>query len=404
LVTLQPDAGLFARLHNRHERPMSLTLRPTVASIDLAALAHNLAEVRRLSPGMHILAVVKADGYGHGSVPCARTLEKHGAYVFGVALVEEALELRQAGIRKPIVVLGGPYGDFTEVVANDLWPVIFLPEHLRGLDAAARSASKRVLAHVKLDTGMGRIGLLPDQLAGFAEASRSCGNVVLDGLLSHFANADLADQELTRKQLVRFHEGIAILRQAGAPLTYRHISNSAGVMDLPEARDGKEFNLVRPGIMLYGHYPADRFRATTQLRPVLTWKTAVVQVKSVSSGVPISYGGKFVTRRPSRIATLPVGYADGYSRRLTNVGEVLVRGKRAPIAGTVCMDMCMADVTDIPGVDVGDEVVLLGRQGEAVVSADEIAQKCGTIHYEVLCGISARVPRIASWSDPPPFP
>jgi alanine racemase len=373
---------------------MSHRYRPTVAQIDLAALAHNLAEVRRLSSATRVLCVVKGDAYGHGAVICASALEKLGADILGVALVEEALTLRAAGIKSPIVVLGGPYGDFIDVVANDLWPVIYSDDHLRSLDLAARAASKTARAHVKLDTGMGRIGLLPAQVAGFAETARQCRNVTLDGVLSHFANADLADQEMTRAQLRLFREGTSLLRAAGAPLTWRHISNSAPVMDLAEARDGADFNLVRPGIMLYGCYPAERLRALTSLRPVMSLKTAIVQLKRVGAGVPISYGGRFVTRRPSTIATLPVGYADGYSRRLTNVGEVAVRGQRAPIAGTVCMDMCMADVTDVPDVAVGDEVVLIGRQGQAVVTADEIAQKCGTIHYEIFCSISARVPRV----------
>jgi alanine racemase len=217
--------------------------------------------------------------------------------------------------------------------------------------------------------------------------------VVVDGLLSHLANADVGDHYMTRLQIRRFRDAEAVLRAAGHPISWRHISNSAAAMDLPEVKDGTGFNLVRPGIMLYGEYPAERLAAVARLEPVLTWKTSITHLKTLGPGVPVSYGGIWTTPRESLIATLPVGYADGYNRRMSNRGEVLVRGVRAKVVGTVCMDMCMVDVTHIPGVSVHDEVVLLGRQGEQCVSALELAQKCETIPYEVLCAVGARVPR-----------
>jgi len=367
--------------------------RPTVAEVDLDALLHNLEETRLLCPQTRILAVVKANAYGHGAVPVTVALEKAGVDCFGVSLVEEGVELRQAGIRGDIVVLGGAYSDYAEIVAHDLIPIVFTAEHLVRLQTAAERADRPVRAHLKVDTGMGRLGLMPEELPEFLRYLSSAPRVILDGLMSHLANADVGDHYMTRVQIKRFKEAAQVLRAAGHPLGWRHISNSAAAMDLPEVKDGTEFNLVRPGIMLYGEYPAERLRQVAQLEPVLTWKTSITHLKNVGPGVAISYGGTWTTPRPSVIATLPVGYADGYSRHMSNKGEVLVRGQRARIVGAVCMDICMIDVTHIPGVSVHDEVVLLGRQGEDVVTAQEFAQKCDTIPYEILCGVGARVPR-----------
>ena len=364
-------------------------IRPTVATIDLAALARNYRSIRAHATGADVLAVVKADSYGHGAVRCSQVLEREGAALLGVALTEEGLELRQAGVLARVLVLGGAYGDrFDLLLGYDLTPLVFRREHLEGLAAAARSLGRRAVVHVKLDTGMGRIGLQPEELGTFAETARALG-VEIEGLASHFANADLADHQQTRKQLVRFGEAANALRARGHQLRYLHLANSAASVSVPEARG----TLVRPGVMLYGLYPGERFRPMVDLEPVFRWSSAVSHLKHVPEGTPISYGSRWVASRPSVIATVPVGYADGFDRRLTNVGEVLVRGKRARVAGTVCMDQTMFDVTDIPGVAVGDEVVLIGRQGDETVTADEVAARCGTIHYETICGIGARVPR-----------
>jgi alanine racemase len=372
-----------------------LRIRPTYAEVDLGALRQNLQLAQARSAPAELLAVVKANAYGHGAVPVARTLEAAGVAWLGVALVEEGVELREAGVKSRILVLGGAYdGGYEALVEHRLTPVVFRTEHLAGLALAARRTGKRVAAHLKLDTGMGRIGVLPDGLSAFLEEAERFPEVALEGLLSHFANADLANAELTVRQVSRFREALAQMRSRGTEPALRHLSNSAGVLSLPEVRDGVALNLVRPGLMLYGVSPAPSFIEPGQLRPVLSWRTAVTHVKQVPVGTPVSYGSTWTARRPSTIATLPVGYADGYSRRFSNQAQVLVRGQRAGVAGRVCMDMTLVDVTDIPGVAVGDEVVLLGSQGKETLTADALAEWEGTIPYEVLCGVGARVPRL----------
>jgi len=363
-------------------------IRPTVVTIDLDALAWNFRHLRDYARG-EVLAVVKADAYGHGAVQCARTLEREGAHFLGVALTEEGLELRAAGVETPILVLGGAYGDRWDLlVGHDLTPLVFRPEHLEGLSHAARALGRTPVAHVKLDTGMGRIGVQPGDLAAFLDAAVRHG-VVLEGLATHFANADLADSALTEKQIERATAAAELMRSRGLGPKWLHLANSAATVSLPKAHG----TLVRPGIMLYGEMPSPRFRGEVNLKPVLRWTTAITHLKQVPAGTPISYGSKWTAQRPSLIATLPVGYADGYPRSLTNQGEVLVRGQRARVAGTVCMDQFMIDVTDVPGVQVGDEAVLLGSQGEARIGAEELAERAGTIHYEIFCGIGPRVPR-----------
>jgi alanine racemase len=370
-------------------------IRPTRAEIDLGALTRNHETLRAAAPGVDVLAVVKADAYGHGAVPVSRALEAAGVRFLGVALVEEGLALREAGLRGDILVLGGAYeGGWETMLEHRMIPVVFRPEHLTALDAAARARGVTARAHVKVDTGMGRLGVLPADVPAFLEAARACRRIELEGLCSHFANADLADAALTGLQVTRFRAALAQMRAAGFDPRWRHLSNSAGLLALPEARDGVEMNLARPGLALYGLVPAPWLRPARILEPVLSWKTAVVHLKSVPAGTPISYGSTWTTPRPSRIATLPVGYADGWSRLLSNRGTVLIRGRRAPIVGRVCMDLCMVDVTDVPAAEVGDEVVLLGRQGTEVQDAHQLAGLQGTIAYDVLCAIGARVPRV----------
>lgn len=382
-------------LPEQRRRALDLRIRPTRAEVDLAALRANLAQVRTLAPRADVLAVVKANAYGHGAVQVAHALESQDVAMLGVALVEEGVELRNAGVKKPILVLGGAYeGGYDLLVDYDLVPTIFREDHLEQFAAAAARAKKTVRAHVKVDTGMGRIGLLADEVAPFAALAHKTPSVKIDGLLSHFANADLADADLTSLQIQRFRDALATFRHHGIDPSFRHLSNSAGVLDRPEVRDGLELNLVRPGIMLYGLSPAAWMKERVQLAPVLSWKTALTHVKRVARGTPVSYGSTWVAPRDSIIGTLPIGYADGYSRLYSNKGEVLVRGRRAKIAGRVCMDMTMVDLTDVPGAAVGDEVVLLGEQAEERISAEELAGLSQTIHYEVLCAVGARVPRV----------
>jgi alanine racemase len=377
-----------------------VSIRPTRAEIDLGALIRNYRTLRTAAPEVDVLAVVKADAYGHGAVPVSRALEAAGVRFLGVALVEEGLALRSAGLRGDLLVLGGAYdGGWDLLLEHRMIPVVFRPEHLTALDAAARARGTVARAHLKLDTGMGRLGVLPPDLPAFLEAARACPTVVLEGLCSHFANADLADAALTGLQVTRFRTALGQMRAAGFEPRWRHLSNSAGLLALPEARDGVELNLARPGLALYGLVPAPWLHPPRVLEPVLSWKTAVVQVKSVPAGTPISYGSTWTAPRPSRIATLPVGYADGWSRLLSNRGAVLLRGQRAPIVGRVCMDLCMVDVTDLPAVEVGDEVVLLGAQGPQMQDAHALAALQHTIAYDVLCAIGARVPRVVVGSD-----
>jgi alanine racemase len=378
----------------QRRRALDQLIRPTWAEIDLEALVANVSAVRALAPRTDVLAVVKANAYGHGAVVVGRALEATSVRMLAVALVEEGVELRNAGVRKPILVLGGAYhGGYQLMIEHDLTPAVFRIDHLEDLAEAARRKGLRAAAHLKVDTGMGRIGVFPDELDAFLDRAAHIAEVRLTGVLSHFANADLADAELTGEQIRRFRAALAAMRARGMEPPLRHLSNSAGVIDRPEVRDGLELNLVRPGLMLYGVPPAPWLREKVSLRPVLSWKTAVIHLKRVKKGTPISYGSTWIAPRESVIATLPVGYADGYDRAYSNRGEVLIRGRRAPIAGTVCMDLFMADVTDIPEVALGDEAVLLGEQGAERISAEDLAQLSGTIPYEILCRVGARVPR-----------
>ena len=359
--------------------------------IDLGALEHNCREVMRRVPGKKVLAVVKANAYGHGAVPVARRLLGAGASLLGVALVEEGRELRDAGIDAPVLVMGAVFPEQADaLVAANLIPVVFDSSVARAVAAAARKRGSRAAVHVKIDTGMGRIGVSPEHAVGLVQEIRDLGNVDVQGLMTHFADADLRDKQFASLQMDRFEGLVRALEAKGISIPQCHAANSAAVLDYPRAC----FTMVRPGIMLYGYDPLETGPGNADLLPVLSLRTRIAFVKTVPAGIPISYGRTFVTKRESVIATLPIGYADGYSRSLSNRGEALVRGSRVPVVGRVCMDMCMIDVTGISGVHAGDEAVLIGSQGSERITAQDIAEKTGTIAYEVLCGISSRVPRI----------
>jgi alanine racemase len=379
-----------------------MRIRPTEAVVDLAAVAENYRVAVELG-GRPAVGVVKADAYGHGAVPVARRLAAAGAPFLAVALVEEGVELREAGVAAPVLVLGAAYGDGYELlVRHRLTPLVFTPEHVRRLAAAARAAGTRAGVHLKLDTGMGRLGAAPADLPALLDALRAAPEVEVEGACTHLASADVEPRSTTARQVALYDELAAAVARAGHPLRWRHLANSAGTIDFPEARQDH----TRPGIMLYGYLPFERQgspspaarEAAARVRPALTWRTALTHVKSVPAGTAVSYGGHWVAERPSRIGTVPVGYADGYPRRLSGRpgygrGEVLVGGRRCPVAGTVCMDMIMVDVTDAPGAAPGAEVVLLGAQGAERIGADELAERAGTISYEILCGVGKRVPR-----------
>ncbi len=375
---------------NPARRASDLRVRPTEARIDTAALAHNLREARKAAPTARVLAVVKADGYGHGAVMAARTFMDAGADWLGVALVEEGIALRNAGLTAPVLALGGQYNDYELLLQHRLTPLVYRAEMFDALAAAARERGVLADAHLKLDTGMGRIGVLPRDLPALLEHARGVKEVRLTGLCSHFANADLRDPTATQLALDEFAAAKRAMKALGFPLELAHLANSAATLDLKASHH----EMVRPGLMLYGSAPAPRFSGLADLRPALTWATEILHLKRVAAGTPISYGHKWTARRESVIATLPVGYADGFRRSLTNRSEVLVCGRRVPQIGTVCMDMMMIDVTDVAdSAQIGSEVILLGAQGEERIDAGEMAQRCDTISYEIFCAIGARVPR-----------
>jgi alanine racemase len=365
--------------------------RPTSAVVDLDTLGRNFGEVLRRAGGRSVLAVVKARAYGHGAVPVSLRLLESGAQMLGVALVEEGRELRSAGITAPILVMGALFPEQAEAVAElGLTPVVYSMPVARALAAAAIRRARRIAVHVKIDTGMGRIGVMPAEAAQFIGELRCLEGIDVRGLMTHFADADLRDKQFSSDQMDRFEEVVRSLESGGISVPERHAANSAALLDYPRAL----FTMVRPGLMLYGYNPLATALPDLELHPVLSLVTRIASIKKVPAGVPISYGRTFTTARESLIATIPIGYADGYSRSLSNRGEALVRGMRVPVAGRICMDMCMLDVTQVPGVREQDEVVLIGRQGAEVITADDIAKFCGTIPYEVLCGISQRVPRV----------
>jgi alanine racemase len=365
--------------------------RPTRVEIDLDAIRHNVGALRALVAPAEVLAVVKADAYGHGAVPVARAAIDAGATTLGVALVEEGVELRDAGVDAPILMLSEPRPEAaTEVVARRLTPVVYTEA---GIDALAKAVADQgadpLEVHLKVDTGMHRVGAHPADAVGLARRVIDHPELRLGGICTHFAVADEPDDEYTREQLARFaavRDDLARIDVDPHPV---HAANSAGAIGFPDAR----FDLVRVGIAIYGITPAPGVGADLGLRPALALRSAVTQTKRLPAGTRVSYGLRYELTRDATIATVPIGYADGVPRNLGATGaEVVVRGTRCPIAGTVTMDQLMVDVGDLP-VEVGDEVTLLGRDGDASVTAEEWAQRLGTIGYEIVCGIGPRVPR-----------
>ncbi|MCX5892073.1 MAG: alanine racemase, partial [Deltaproteobacteria bacterium] len=351
-------------------------------SIDLGALEHNYRQLRgRCEPPVKLLAVVKADAYGHGLLPVARTLVHAGADYLGVGSLEEGLTLRQAGFTLPILLLLGILPREAErAVAADLEVVLYRQDVALALASAARSQLKKAKAHLKVDTGMGRLGLLPSEVPEFLDSLKEFRQMDILGLTSHLAVADLEDKTYTLRQLQEFTHLLAEVRGQGWSLPLSHISNSAALWDdLPEAHLG----LVRPGLMLYGSPPAPDRPLPVELRPVMSLTTQVLQMKRLPPGSGISYGCTFTTADWCDLAVLPIGYCNGYNRLLSNRGEVLIQGRRAPIRGRVCMNLTMVEVTGIPGVQEGDRVTLMGRDGDDRISADELAAWADTISYEV---------------------
>jgi alanine racemase len=366
-------------------------IRPTWVDIDTAAYTRNIDAIRRSLPSScGLIAVLKADGYGHGAVQLARKCTADRVAMIATSLLEEALELRQSGIALPLLVLG-PLSEtqIATAVENDVVVGIVGPEEL---ERAARVAKDRdVVVHLKLDSGMGRMGVVENELDRVAEIVRSAPRLRIDALYSHFANAGDATDPHTEQQIAAFDAMVRSLAHRGVSAPKKHLANSAATV-----RGVAIADFVRVGLALLGAEPLDNVGkgvSPSRLEPVMRWRTEIARLKTLPPNSGIGYGVSFRTTRESRIATLPVGYADGYSRLLSNNGEVLVRGKRAPVVGRVSMDLVTIDVTDLPDVRFGDEVVLLGAQGSDAITAEELAQRTGTISYEVFCRVSKRVPR-----------
>ena len=378
-------------------------MRPTWAEVSLTALRHNFRTVQQyVSPSATVCAVVKADAYGHGAVECARALEKEGAVWFGVTSVDEGMRLRQGGITSRILILTGFWrGEEEDVVKHDLTPTVWDWNHIELLEDVAEKLKlppkNAIPVHLKVDTGMSRLGVAVADLPMMAEVLREAHHVVLEGLFTHLASADVIDAPDANAQILRFEDAITAVIESGLSPVYYHMGNSAAVATRPETWK----NMVRPGLSLYGYYlPFASVVSGTPdtsyelpVKPVLTWKTRILQVREVGAGQPLGYHGAYVTRAPARIAVIPAGYADGLSRQLSSRGRVIVRNDYASIVGNVTMDLTLLDITGIPGVDVGDEVILLGTSGHHAITAWDIATLTGTVPYEVLCGISDRVPR-----------
>lgn len=369
--------------------------RRVYAQIDLEAVVSNMEHMhKKLSEHTRMIAVIKADGYGHGAKQLAERLEQL-AYVFGfaVATAEEALELRENGVQKPILILGYTFPeDYEALIKQDIRLTVFKEETAAQLASCAGKLDKKALVHIKADTGMSRIGVSADEDGlSVVRAIAAHQEIEIEGLFTHFARADETDKTYANRQLAKFQEFVLLCEAAGIQIPFKHCSNSAGILELKQAN----LDIVRAGITIYGLWPSDEVsRESIMLTPAMSLKSSIVYIKTVPKDTQVSYGGTYTAKKPVRLATIPVGYADGYPRGLSNKGSVLIRGKRAPITGRVCMDQFIVDVTDIPDAREYDEVVLLGKSGGEEITAEELSSLSGRFHYELVCDISKRVPRI----------
>lgn len=372
-------------------------LRPTWARVDLVALAHNYNVIKGSLPkNAGIMAMVKADAYGHGAAPVSKTLEALGARAFGVATAEEGIELREAGIKSPVIVMGGLMGMGSpasqKMVDADLTPVIHSRGVLDSIEASAKRAGKKIGVHLKVDTGMGRLGVRPEALAPILSHIKKCPHLFVEGVMTHLAEGD--NGEISSAQMEIFLESRKKIKSEIGEIKIWHIANSLALfrgepVQIPSAKEV----WARPGLALYGDFAGLKFAGGT-LEPVMSLVSKAVLLKNVPAGSRISYGGTFTTERPTRLAIIPIGYADGYPWSVSGRASVLIRGKKVPVLGRVTMDMIIVDVTDITNISVGDEVVLMGTQGGESITLEDLAAWAGTITYEILCGISKRMPRI----------
>ncbi|WP_373897535.1 alanine racemase [Haloimpatiens sp. FM7315] len=368
-------------------------LRPVWAEIDLDKLANNMKEIRRVAKSRDVIAVVKADAYGHGALDVAPLFLENGASRLAVAVISEAVELRRGGIESPIMILGfTPPNLIDNLLKYDIEQTVYSFEFAQEISQMAKKNNKTAKIHIAIDTGMGRIGFLPkEQSIEEVYKISKLDNIVIEGMFSHFSTADEKDKDYTVAQIDKFNWFYEKLKEKGVKINTRHIANSAGVIDLPEIH----FEAVRPGIIQYGYYPSeDVSKDVIDIKPAMQLKTNIVHIKKIPAGEYIGYGRKFKTTRESVIATLPVGYADGYTRLLFNKAKVIVNNEFAPVVGRICMDQCMIDITDIKDVKIGTDVILIGETENIKFDAEDAAELLGTISYEVVCMIGRRVPRV----------
>lgn len=365
------------------------------AKINLDAIRHNMEAMRvLLHEGTKIFAVIKTDGYGHGAVEIAEEIEELD-YLFGfcTATVEEALILKRHGVKKPILILGYTFPDqYEEIILNEIRPTVFTLEMAEEFSKTAERLNRDVHVHIKIDTGMSRIGLqVEEESAEIIAQIAAMPHIIVEGIFTHFAKADETDKTSANHQITLFQKMIAMVEKEGISVPYKHCSNSAGIVELPQAN----MDLVRAGITLYGLWPSDEVdKSRIDLQPVLELKSKIAYIKKLETGRQISYGGTYTTTKEQMIATIPVGYGDGYARGLSNKGSVLIHGKRAPICGRVCMDQFMVDVTDIPEAKIGDEVTLIGTDGNDRITLEELGNLSGRFNYEFACDLGKRVPRV----------
>jgi alanine racemase len=365
--------------------------RPAWVEVDLKAISENLKAVRQKVGSRKIMGTVKANAYGHGLVEVAKLLEAEGIDMLGVSILDEAMHLRQAKIQSPILIMGTILAEEAErAVALDVRPTLNSFSVAESMNEVCRRRGRVVKAHVKIDTGMGRFGEFPDNAVAYLSRLRTLEHLQIEGIYTHFPVADERNDPFTQAQIEMFRRVIDALAENGHHIPIQHAANSSAILNYPESY----FNMVRPGNTLYGLYPSENVERNLPLKPALSWKSRVLTIKQIPKDWSVSYGRTYIAPEEKRIAIVPVGYADGYNRHLSNRGQVLIRDCRAPIIGLVCMDQFMVDVSEIPEVAVGDEVVLIGRQGNEEITADEIGRQLGTINYEIICGINCRVPRI----------
>lgn len=370
-------------------------LRPAWAEINLSNLDYNIKSIRaKVGPDREIIGVIKADGYGHGSVEVADILRKNGVKTFAVAALSEVIKLRENGADEEIIMLGltpDMYAD--TIVRYDITPVVCSSSNAAAISRAAEQAGKTVRGLIAIDTGMGRIGYLPDDPESIEDIKKidTLSNFKIKGIFSHFATADAADKTYAQEQETRYNSFCEKLEAAGITIPMRTFANSAAIMEIPSVH----FDAVRPGIILYGCYPSGEVdKSQLSIKPVMSVKANIVHLKTLPKGATVSYGRKYTASRESLIATLALGYADGFPRPYSSVGQVIVNGCKAPIAGNICMDQCMIDVTDVPDVKVGDEVIIMGSDGTHTILADHIGDATGTINYEIVCAFGQRLPKV----------